>query len=230
MHSGPQHVMIFAAGFGTRMRPLTQDKPKPLIPVAGMCLLDRAISLAQDADKKVTVNGHYLADQIAQHLPEDISFIEELGEPLETGGGLKNALPKLGDGPVFTLNPDAVWKGPNPLRLLEAAWEPARMDALLMMIPQSSARGHNGGGDFALDLDGRLLRDKTGLIYSGAQILKTDLLRSHPKDIFSLNEIWQQMAARNRLCGVVYPGKWVDVGTPAGIGLAEDLLAESEDV
>ncbi len=230
MGSAPQHVMIFAAGFGTRMRPLTDHLPKPLIKVAGVALLDHAITHAHDLGKSVTVNGHYLADQIAGHLPDTVTFIEEPGTPLETGGGLKNALPHLGSEPVFTLNPDAIWKGANPLAVLAQAWDPVRMDALLLMIPQDRAYGHGSGGDFALDPDGRLARDKTGMIYSGAQILKTDLVRAAKKDIFSLNEIWEQMAADHKLHGVTYPGDWVDVGTPAGIGLAENLLTEARNV
>ena len=128
--------MLFAAGFGTRMGELTRSRPKPLIPVAGRALLDHALDLAAGAGlSRQVVNAHYLAEQVVAHLDgRGIPVAVETPEILDTGGGLRAALPLLGPGPVFTLNTDAVWTGPNPLVTLAGAWDPARMDALLLLM------------------------------------------------------------------------------------------------
>ncbi|MCO6384170.1 nucleotidyltransferase family protein [Oceanicola sp. 502str15] len=221
--SDPQAAMIFAAGFGTRMRPLTDTRPKPLIKVAGKPLLDRALDLTEGTER-VVVNTHYLGDQIARHLAG--RTVQTIHEPeiLDTGGGLRNALPLLGTGPVITLNSDAVWTGPNPLQTLRNAWKPDRMDALLLLIPVANARGYEGTGDFSQDADGRLTRGP-GLIYSGAQIIKPDGLAQIPEAAFSLNVLWNVMQPEGRLFGVVHPGGWCDVGHPGGIAEAEAMLA-----
>ena len=144
---------------------------------------------------------------------------------LETGGGLRTALPLLGEGPVFTLNSDAIWTGPNPLTALAGAWDPDRMDALLMLIPRENAHGHTGQGDFLPGTDGRLERGP-GLIYSGAQIVKTDLLHEIEDDVFSLNILWNRMMDAGRLYGIAHDGAWCDVGRPEGIATAEAMLAD----
>ena len=144
---------------------------------------------------------------------------------LETGGGLRHALPLLGDGPVFTMNPDAIWSGPNPLRALAQAWDGEKMDALLMCVPPDQAIGRVGGGDFVMDADGRLSRG-AGMIYGGAQILKTDLLATVPDRVFSLNVIWDRMLEQGRAYGLNHPGKWCDVGNPEGLKLAEAMVAQ----
>lgn len=218
----PDSVMLFAAGFGTRMRHLTKDRPKPLIPVAGKALLDHALDQTQGIPTRV-VNAHYKADQIRAHLAgQDITVLEE--DPiLDTGGGLRNALHILGTQLVYTLNTDAVWHGPNALQILAETWNPDQMDALLLCVPLQNAIGRSGGGDFTRAPDGQLLR-KGDLVYTGAQIVKTDLLHDIPEDVFSLNVLWNKIAAQGRLHGVEYPGKWCDVGHPEGITLAEDLL------
>lgn len=223
--------MIFAAGFGTRMGALTATRPKPLISVAGKPLLDHALDLATGAGAApVVVNTHYLADQIAQHLQgRPVQISAEREEILETGGGLRKALPLLGQGPVMTLNSDSVWTGKNPLAQLAAAWNPARMDALLLLLPAQNALGHRGTGDFLLDADGRIHRanGQPGLVYLGAQIVKPEGLNQIDTPVFSLNLLWNEMIAQGRAYGIVHQGGWCDVGRPEGIAEAEGLLAAS---
>ena len=222
----PDAVMLFAAGFGTRMGALTADRPKPLIEVAGQPLIDHALALADGfGPLRWVANAHYRADQLEAHLaPRDVTVSREDPEILDTGGGLRHALPLLDADPVFTLNTDAVWSGPNPLRLLAKAWDPARMDALLLCVPLGNAVGRKGGGDFDILDDGRLSRGGD-LVYTGAQIVKTKALHAVAEPVFSLNVIWNQMAEQGRLCGLPYPGQWCDVGHPDGIRLAEEMLA-----
>lgn len=224
MRNTPRSLMLFAAGFGTRMGALTAQQPKPLIRVAGKALIDHALEQANGVER-IVVNLHYLPQMIRDHLPDrkDIAFSAETETILETGGGLKQALPLLGQGPVFTLNTDAVWTGPLAIRELEMAWNPARMDALLLLVPRDRATGHTGRGDFLMDSDGRLTRG-AGLVYTGAQILRTDGLAGITERVFSLNLLWNKMAAEGRLFGLVHQGGWCDVGRPEAIGLAEDML------
>ncbi|WP_299294806.1 nucleotidyltransferase family protein [uncultured Tateyamaria sp.] len=226
MRNDPPALMLFAAGFGTRMRPLTDDMPKPLIPVAGKPLIDHATALAQDAEVgQMVANLHYLPEQLEAHLANTpVETITETPDILDTGGGLRNALPTLGTNPVVTLNTDAIWAGPNPIRHLLDAWNPETMDALLMCIPMDHAHGRTGTGDFDIDRAGTLRRG-TQALYGGAQIMKTDLLHSVSETAFSLNVVWNMMAARDRLFGVLYPGHWCDVGHPGGIQEAQDMLA-----
>lgn len=215
--------MIFAAGFGTRMGALTATTPKPLIPVSGRPLIDHALDLAKGL--RVVANTHYLPEQLQAHLaPKGVALSHE-PRILETGGGLRAALPLLGEGPVFTLNSDAVWTGPNPLHALADAWNPTRMDALLMLIPRENAHGHVGQGDFLPDAQGRLTRGP-GLIYSGAQIVKTELLHEIEDEVFSLNILWNRMIDTGRLYGIAHTGSWCDVGHPHGITTAEAMLAD----
>lgn len=221
-------VMLFAAGFGTRMGALTALRPKPLVKVAGKALIDHALSVLDAAGvADIVVNLHYLGDQIEAHLAQrPIQFSRETPEILETGGGLKAAAPLLGQGPVITLNTDAVWTGQNPILQLRAAWDPARMDALLLLLPAETALGHAGTGDFLLDQDGRISRANAAKapIYLGAQILKTERVFAMSETIFGLNTIWDQMIAEGRAYGIIHQGGWCDVGRPEGIALAEGLL------
>ncbi|MCA0940318.1 nucleotidyltransferase family protein [Salipiger pacificus] len=220
----PHAVMLFAAGFGTRMGALTADRPKPLIEVAGKPLLDHALALTTGLPTRI-VNAHYRAEQVAAHLDRSGVVVSvEQPEILDTGGGLRHALPLLGPEPVFTLNTDAVWAGPNPLDLLADAWDPARMDALLLCVPLARAVGRKGAGDFTLQDDGQL-RWKGDHVYTGAQIIKTELLAEVPEEVFSLRLLWQRMGNEGRLHGLDYPGHWADVGHPEGITLAEEMLA-----
>jgi len=221
--------MIFAAGFGTRMRHLTADQPKPLIEVAGRALIDHAVELGQAAKAApIVANLHYLPQMLEAHLDgSGVQTLRESPDILETGGGLRNALPILGSKPVATLNSDAVWAGPNPLRLLIDAWEPARMDALLICVPLEQVHGREGAGDFHIDNAGRLHRGGD-TIYGGAQILKTELLAQVPDEKFSLNVVWNMMAKNDRLFGLPYPGHWCDVGHPSGISEAEEMLKQHD--
>lgn len=222
--------MLFAAGFGTRMGPLVANCPKPLLPLAGRTLIDRALDLADQAGiARKVVNLHYLGDQIATHLAprRDISLSWERDQILETGGGLRAALPLLGAGPVFALNPDAVWLGANPLSQLRDGWDGTRMDALLLLLPMNRVEGRAGSADFLLGPDGRLSRaGKTGQhLYLGAQIIRTEGLATIPDAAFSLNQLWDQMITKGRAYGLIHQGDWCDVGTPQGLVDAEAMLA-----
>ncbi len=219
--------MIFAAGFGTRMRPLTNERPKPLIEVGNTTLLDHAIDLTRGAGiGRIVVNTHYLSDMIRTHLDgQNVLISDETGSILETGGGLKAALPLLQSDAVFTINSDAVWKGPNPFDVLKEAWDSSRMGALLLVVPPDAALGHAGSGDFDLGPDGQISRG-TETIYSGAQIIRADKVQDIEEDAFSLNRVWNQFAETAELFGVVYPGRWCDVGRPECIPLAETLLTD----
>lgn len=232
MRDIPQALMLFTAGFGTRMGALTRDRPKPLIPVAGRPLVDHALELVQGAGiQRVVANTHYMAPQMQAYLaPRGIAVSHEAPEILETGGGLRHALPLLGAGPVFTLNSDAVWTGPNPLARLAAAWDPARMDALLMLVPCPQVHGHTGAGDFLFSDPDTPLQRGPGLIYSGAQIIRTDLLAEIEQEAFSLNLLWDRMLGMDRVFGIEHMGHWCDVGTPEGIAEAEAMLAGQQDV
>jgi MurNAc alpha-1-phosphate uridylyltransferase len=224
--------MLFAAGFGTRMGALTADRPKPLIPVGGRALLDHALALTDGAGVTTrVVNAHYKADQIAAHLAAhpDINLSIETPDILDSGGGVKRALPHLRTSPIATLNADAVWAGPAPLRSLTAAWDDARMGALMLLVPRSRAVGRQGGGDVAMAADGRLTWDRSdnALVHTGAQLIDPALIAAHPGDAFSLRTIWQALGDAGRLFGLVYPGHWADVGHPDGIKQAEAMLAHA---
>ncbi len=218
-------VMIFAAGFGTRMRHLTAEQPKPLVPVNGKALIDHALALAaQLPAAKTVVNLHYKPQPLLRHLQgRAVETILETPDILDTGGGLRNALPALGQTEVMTLNSDAVWAGPNPLHLLAKAWDPARMDGLLMCIPMEQAVAYGGTGDFQIAADGRVSRG-AGVVYGCAQIIKTNRLAEISTPCFSLNVLWDLLIAENRLYATQYPGRWCDVGTPEAIAPAEKML------
>ncbi|TPE52737.1 nucleotidyltransferase family protein [Amaricoccus solimangrovi] len=228
----PRAAMIFAAGLGTRMGELTRHRPKPLIEVAGRPLLARALDLTRAAGvARTVVNIHAHPDQmrawLAAEAPEAV--VSEEPALLETGGGLRAALPLLGHGPVFTLNADMVWRGPNPLDSLARAWDPARMDALLCLVPRERAAGHTGVGDFFRDAEGRLTRrgaaPEAPFVYAGTQIIEPARLGEIPERIFSLNRLWDLLLAGGRVFGAVHDGGWVDVGRPEGIARAEAELA-----
>ena len=221
--------MLFAAGLGTRMGALTADRPKPMIPVAGRPLIDHALALVEPMGiARKVVNLHFKPEPLITHLEgRGIELSLEWPKLLDTGGGLRQALPMLGPGPVFTLNTDAVWRGPNPLDLLARNWDPARMDALLICVPPEGVIGHKGTGDFLLSEDGRLSRGP-GHVYGGVQIIKTDGLATIADPVFSLNRLWDRMETAGRLFGLGYPGRWCDVGHPEGIALAEAMLEQGD--
>ena len=170
-------------------------------------------------------NLHYLPDALEAHLaPRGVTLSHET-VLLETGGGLRKALPLLGEGPVMTLNPDVIWTGPNPLAALQLAWDPQRMDALLMLVAHDRARGRVGPGDFSLDHAGRIGR-KGDFVYAGCQIVKPDRLAEIGEQAFSLNLLWDLLIAEGRAYGITHPGGWCDLGRPETIPLAEAMLAE----
>lgn len=228
----PFPLMIFAAGFGTRMRALTADRPKPLIPVAGRALIDHALDVAAQAGvTRTVVNTHYRADQMAAHLAgRGIAISHETGQVLETGGGLKAALPLLGTGPVAILNSDGIWTGANPLQELAAAWDGSRMEALLLLLPLQETLAHGPEGDFRLTSDGRISRGNGGEdhVYIGAQIIHPARIATTPDAVFSLNQPWNAMIAAGTAYGILHHGGWCDVGHPEGIAAAEALLHSAQ--
>lgn len=224
----PDTAMIFAAGFGTRMGDLTKTTPKPLVPVLGKAMIDHTLEILTDAGiQSIVVNTHYFADQLETHLQihPNLTTIREEPTVLETGGGLKNALPILGNTPVYTLNCDTVWFGDNPVTTLARHWKPDEMDGLLLLLKRPDALGYKGQGDFLLDKRNKLKRKgknpSAPYVYSGVQIIKTDYLAEISKLNFSVSILWEKMIADERLSGVVYNGSWVDVGHPEGIKIAE---------
>lgn len=222
-------VLLFAAGRGTRMGALGDSLPKCLINVAGRPLLDHALSLTRtDAVGQKVINLHYKAQLIRDHLSDqDILFSHEHDRALETGGGLRHALPLLGEGPVVTLNTDAVWSDDTAITTLAAAWQP-HMDGLMALVPKARAMGHLGDGDFDIGEDGKLSRGNS-YIYTGVQIVRTELLANMTEEVFSLNTLWDRFLASGSLYGVVYSGTWCDVGQPQSIQLAEKMIGY-EDV
>jgi MurNAc alpha-1-phosphate uridylyltransferase len=224
--------MVLAAGLGLRLRPITLTLPKPLVPVAGRTMLDRVLDHLDrvDAGFKV-VNLHWLGETIRSHLDgrQDIVFSEE-PELLETGGGVAKALPRLGTAPFFVCNADIIWTdGAEPaLARLLRAYDPARMDGLLLLHPVETAFGYDGQGDFHLDADGRLTRRKPGetspLMFAGVQILHPRLFDGNPGGKFSLNLLYDKAMAADRLFGIVHDGRWYHVGTPSALADAEAHL------
>lgn len=223
--AAPHSVMLFAAGFGTRMKALTQNCPKPMLPVAGRPLIDHTLELAQAIQpQNIVANLHYLPEILEAHLnPKGVQLSLEQPQVLDTGGGLRQALPMLGYDPVFTANTDVIWKGHNPFEVARDAWDPTIMDALLVCIPIARCHGRVGAGDFSSNAQGQISRGGD-LVYGGVQILKTDGLSDIMQEVFSLNLLWNQMAENKRLFAVEYPGYWCDVGHPEGIAIAEDLI------
>ena len=222
-------ALFLAAGFGTRMRPLTDNRPKPLLRVGETTLLDHALDLGRDAGLgPMVVNAHYLASQIEVHLDgTEVRVSLESPEILDSGGALKAALPILGGDPVFTMNTDAVWSGPNPFNILRQAWQPARMDILMLLAPKSRVLGHDGPGDFVRSGDGHLTKGQ-GEVYLGLQLVRTGPFADHPKDVFGMWDIWTKAMKDRRLFGAPYPGLWCDVGHPGSIPIAENLLRGSD--
>ena len=224
--------MILAAGRGERMRPLTDSMPKPLIPVAGSSMLDRAMkSLADHGVRDVVVNVHHLGERIAAHLDGRAQIVRE-DRLLETGGSVKNALPLLGDGPYFILNGDGLWRdGPRPmLSRMEAAWDPARMDALLLLHPLATAIGREAKdrGDYFLDADGRAHHRAAAAaapyLFASVSVCDSRLFHESPDGPFSLLKLWTRAEANGRLFGLVHDGAWFHVGTPQALAEAETVL------
>ena len=229
-------AFVLAAGLGTRMRPLTDILPKPLVRLAGRPLLDHALDrIAAAGIREAVVNVHYLADQIELHLrgrmAPRIVVSDERAELLDTGGGVARALPLLGSGPFLVHNSDTVWieRGvPNLARLAEA-FDGARMDGLLLLADRATSLGYDGCGDFLLGPDGRLTRVPRGgtapYVFAGASIAAPRIMREVPRGPFSLNRVWDRALGEGRLYGLPLDGIWMHVGDPAALAAAEARLA-----
>lgn len=199
-------AMIFAAGFGKRMGHLTEWQPKPMLPLAGRPMIDYSIELLRHAGiQTIVANTHYLPDELESHL-EKLGVTPLRENPiLETGGGLRAALPVLGPGPVLTMNPDVAWAGPNPVLEVLSHWT-SKMNALLVL-----SKSHSADSDFCL-ADGKIMR--TGPFqYTGLQVIRTDRLSEIGDDVFSLNQYWDLLLSSGPLHGVEYSGTWTDIGT-----------------
>ncbi len=230
------HGMVLAAGLGTRMRPLTDERPKPLLPLNGRSLLDHALDRLEAAGvRHIVVNAHWFADQIAAAVAArqdpGIMLQREDDLLLETGGGVRRALPQLGAGPFAVVNGDAFWlDGPTPaLRRLAAAFDPAAMDALLLLIRTTHAEGEVGQGDFLMDPLGKLRRPRerelAPYLFGGVQILSPALFEGTPEDRpFSLNLIYDKALAAGRLYGLVHDGVWFHLSRPRDLVQAEEAL------
>ena len=227
--------MVLAAGYGHRLRPLTETCPKPLVAVAGKALIDYGFDrLRQAGVTKAAVNVHYLAEQIEawalrQASPE-IIISDERAELLDTGGGVAKALPLLGDDPFFVINSDSFWldEGVPALDRLRAAWDDGAMDCLLLLCPLAQTVGYDGSGDFRRDADGRLSRKSAGsgepLAYIGGYLVSPRLFEGAPEGRFSMNLLWDRTIENGRLFGLSHGGRWLHVGTPQAITLAERAL------
>lgn len=231
----PSKAMVLAAGLGTRMRPLTERTPKPLIEVAGKPLLDWGLdSLERAGVSEAIVNIHHLPDRMRAHLAgrrkPRIVISDETDRLLESGGGVVKALPLLGSEPFFVLNADTFWveDGAPNLSDLALAWDGARMDILLMLAEMDRATGHSGRSDFLPGADGRLARsrgDPAGLIYAGAAIVHPRIFTRAEAEPHSLNRYFDLTAAESRLFGWRMRGRWITVGTPGAIPEAEAAVA-----
>jgi MurNAc alpha-1-phosphate uridylyltransferase len=232
----PHTAMIMAAGLGKRMRPLTATKPKPLIEVNGKALLDHVLEKLRDAGvRKVVVNVHYLADALEAHLASrqhglDVVISDERDLLMETGGGLIKAAPLIDSDPFLALNSDNLWiDGPaDTLKLLASQWDEAKMDALLLVVPQARALNHKGMGDFHMDRVGQLRRRGRShvapFVFTGVQMVSKRLLRDAPDGPFSTNILWDRAIDEGRCFGAVHQGLWFDVGTPQSIQMTETAL------
>lgn len=234
-------AMVLAAGLGTRMRPLTDKRPKPLVEVCGRPLLDHVLDrLDQAGISQAVVNVHHHAGQIEDHVQArkrgpHITISDERDVLLETGGGVRRALPLLGDAPFLTINSDTIWvEGAQPnLERLIAGFDPERMDVLLLLAPAALCVGYDGPGDFAMDPAGRLTRrverQLAPFVYAGAGIMKPELFENTPEGAFSLNRIFDRALEAERLFGVRLDGIWMHVGTPDAIALAEEAIDASTE-
>lgn len=226
-------AMILAAGRGERMRPLTDLTPKPLIPVAGRSMLDRAMDrLTEHGIRNLVVNVHHLGEQIATHVGAARAHVVREDLLLETGGSVKNALPLLGLEPFFVLNGDGLWTdGQVPmLKRMEAAWDPARMDALLLLHPINRAIGREASdkGDYFLDDNGKArhrgAEPTAPYLFASVSICDSRLFRLSPDGPFSLVQLWHRAQAAGHLYGLVHDGQWFHVGTPHALAEAEQVL------
>jgi MurNAc alpha-1-phosphate uridylyltransferase len=238
MPVNPAKAMVLAAGLGLRMRPLTDKMPKPLVQVAGRALLDHVLDKLDAAGvSEAIVNVHYLPDQIIDHVASRqrprVVISDERDKVLGTGGGVVKALPLLGGAPFFHVNADTMWIDgvqSNLARLAEA-FDPARMDILLLMAPTASSIGYGGSGDYAMLPDGALRRRKENqvvpFVYAGVAILSPSVFADAPKSEFSLTKMFDRANAQERLFGLRLDGVWMHVGTPDAVHAAEEAFLAS---
>ncbi|MFP3920632.1 MAG: nucleotidyltransferase family protein [Dichotomicrobium sp.] len=231
-------AMVLAAGYGKRMQPLTETIPKPLVRLAGRPLIDHVLDrLAQAGVREAVVNLHYLADALEAHLrerqePPRVGFSDERAAVLDTGGGVKMALDRLGPDGFFVQNSDSVWieDGESNLARLARQWDPAEMDALLLLADVKGSLGYGGRGDFTLAEDGRLQRraaEQTApYVFAGVSIAHPRLFADSPEGAFSLNPLWDRAIARGRLFGMPLHGEWMHIGTPEALEAAEQRLRQ----
>lgn len=229
----PTKAFVLAAGQGLRMRPLTDDKPKPMIAVAGKPMIDHALdALCAAGVTSVVVNLHYKGEVLQKHLEgretPEILFSHEK-ELLDTGGGVKKQLGFFGSEPFFIANADVVWTDsavPACTRLAQA-WDPARMDVLIMVHPLALLEDYEAGGDFALDAQGGAQLDKKGeYVFTGLRIVKPEVFESTPEGKFSFIDILKKAQARGRLFALVHNGGWYHVGTPQALMRTEQILSQ----
>lgn len=237
--TAPTTAMVLAAGLGTRMRPLTNDRPKALVEVGDRALIDHVLDRLADAGvERAVVNVHWFADRLEAHLAErgrgpEITVSDERTELLETGGGLKKAKPLLGADPVFVANIDSVWidRG-DALTDLIRLWDPSRMDAVLLLARREGSIGFEGDGDFFLSEDGALTfrgdAPSAPFAYMGVHITRPDYADGGPDGPFSLSGLWRKSAAAGRLFGCVLDGDWMHVGDPQARDEAEARLSGAE--
>ncbi|TDX66991.1 MurNAc alpha-1-phosphate uridylyltransferase [Methylosinus sp. sav-2] len=238
--SMPEAAFVFAAGLGTRMRPLTDRLPKPLVAIDGVALLDRSLdAFAQAGVGMAIVNVHHLADQIETHLEgrqtPRIILSDEREKLLDQGGGIKKVLDRFAGRPFFICNTDAFWIGARAdnLRRLAEIWNPEIMDIALLLAPRLSSVGVDWDGDFHRAADGRLTKRAAGetadFVYAGIGIVKPQLFETVEQDVFPLAPFFFRAAEQGRLFGVALDGKWLHVGTMGAIEEAESAVAEEKD-
>jgi N-acetyl-alpha-D-muramate 1-phosphate uridylyltransferase len=237
MSKVPDTAMIMAAGKGTRMMPLTAKKPKPLIEVAGTTLLDHVLDLLREAGVgRIVVNVHYFPEQIEAHLEKyaqdfAVNISDERELLRDTGGGLVQALPLIDADPFFCINADNWFADTEEHALVRMAkaWDAAKMDVLMLVVPFEHAGNTQGQGDFDLEADGRLSRDgpkrARPYVWTGIQLLAKHVVTDPPSEVFSTNVFWDRAIAEGRCCGVVHTGDWFDVGYPEAITMTEARIA-----
>ncbi|THD54350.1 MAG: nucleotidyltransferase family protein [Phenylobacterium sp.] len=228
--------MVLAAGLGTRMRPLTDNLPKALIPVAGRALIDRVLDKLRDAGvTRAVVNVHHFADQVEAHLRarHDIEILisDERAGLLDSGGGIQHARHLLGHDPIFVANIDSLWleSGPPALEALKQAWDPARMDLLLLLVARGHGIGFEGPQGFLMDTEGRLTHSASPDVVTpfanvGFGILNPQILDGQPDAAFSIIPTWHRLQAQGRLYGVAMEAFWMHVGDPAARDATEARL------
>lgn len=234
----PTTAFVLAAGLGTRMRPLTNDIPKPLVVLAGRPLIDHVLDrLAAAGIKEAVVNVHHHADLLEAHLKKrdspHIVFSDERGLLLDTGGGVVHAKSMLGSSPFIIHNSDSVWiegMGHNLDRLI-GTWNSARMDSLMLLAPAATSLGYDGKGDFFMDTEGQLVRQEGArlapFVFAGVSIAHPRLLDDAPDGKFSLNVLWNRAIEQQRLFGVRMEGTWMHVGDPEALAEAEEAFREA---